>query len=97
MKNVMKRIIVLLLIFAFLSVGIGCGDTKVIDGLRYDTYGIANADEKKNNDIQYRIIVGNVVWSVILVETIIAPIYFVLFSLYEPVGVKDHNKPKGVM
>ena len=33
-------------------------------------------------------IVGNVVWSVLLVETVIAPIYFLGFSLFEPVGPK---------
>lgn len=75
----------------------GCGNTKVINGLEYDTYGIANESRKKNPDIEYRVIIGNVVWSCILVETIIAPIYFICFSLYEPVGSKDPSKPKGAL
>jgi hypothetical protein len=36
----------------------------------------------------YEIIPGNVVWSVILIETIIAPVYFVGFSMFEPVRPK---------
>ena len=67
----------------------GCGDTKVIKGVRYDTYGLFNKDDKQNENIEYQVIVGNVVWSCILVETVIAPIYFLGFSLYEPVGVKS--------
>jgi len=67
---------------------VGCGDTKIIDGIEYDTYGLINDDEKKNPNIQYEVIWGNVVWGAILVETIVAPIYFFGFSLWEPVGKK---------
>jgi hypothetical protein len=42
-------------------------------------------------------IIGNIVWSCILVETVIAPIYFLGFSVYEPVGKKDINAPVGVI
>ena len=72
----------------------GCGDVKTIDGLTYDTYGLINESEKRNPDIEYELIIGNIVWSCILVETIVAPIYFIGFSMYEPVGKK---KPKGVI
>ncbi len=66
----------------------GCGKVKTIDGITYDTYGLLNEDGKKNPDIQYEAIWGNVFWGVVLFETIIAPIYFFGFSLFEPVGKK---------
>lgn len=50
----------------------------------------------KNPDVAYRLIIGNIIWSCILVETIIAPIYFIGFSLYEPIGPKTTTE-KGVV
>jgi hypothetical protein len=64
----------------------GCGDTKQIDGITYDTYGLFNESNKRNPDIHYNLIMGNVIWGILLCETIIAPIYFFGFSLYEPVN-----------
>ena len=69
---------------------------KEIKGKVYGTYGLINSDEMKNPDIEYRLIIGNLIWSCLLVETIIAPIYFIGFSLYEPVGSKT-NFEKGVL
>jgi hypothetical protein len=92
-----KKLFVIVLIVMFASMSMGCGDTKVIKGTEYDTYGLITKSEKKNPDIEYRVIVGNVVWSVILVETLIAPIYFLCFSLYEPVCLKSESKPKGAL
>ena len=91
----MKKIILVLLVLCFCTFVTGCGDYKKINGNIYDTYGIFNETDKKNPDIEYRVIVGNVVWSILLVETIIAPIYFLGFSLFEPVGVLYHNAPIG--
>ena len=65
-----------------------CGDTLEVDKKTYDTYGVFNAQEQRNPELKYKLIIGNVIWSIILVETIIAPIYFFGFSLYEPVGLK---------
>jgi len=81
----MKAILILLTCFML----IGCGDTKVIDGVEYDTYGLFDEKTKKNPNIKYEVIPGNIVWSVILAETIIMPIYFIGFSIYEPVGRID--------
>lgn len=91
----MKKIAALLVILSLLTMTYGCGDTKVINGIEYDTYGLFNSEEQQNPDIKYRIIIGNVVWSIILVETIVAPIYFIGFSMYEPVREKGPNEPKG--
>jgi len=91
----MKRFLSVILIISFLTVFCSCGSTKVIGGTEYDTYGFFNQLEKRNPDIKYKVIVGNIVWSVILCETIIAPIYFLGFSMYEPTGIKQNNMPKG--
>uniref|UniRef100_A0A6M3L851 Lipoprotein n=1 Tax=viral metagenome TaxID=1070528 RepID=A0A6M3L851_9ZZZZ len=91
----MRKIGVLFLAIIFLFATIGCGNTKVIDGKEYDTYGLLNISDK-NPNIEYRTIVGNVIWSIILIETIIFPIYFIGFSLYEPIGIKG-NVEKGVV
>lgn len=79
----------------FLSILSACGDTKVIDGVEYDTYGLLNQNEKKNPLIEYEIIVGNVIWSIILIETIVFPVYFIGFSLFEPVDKINSGAPKG--
>lgn len=92
-----KKIISVVLICMFMVMISGCGEKKYINGYTYDTYGLLNQNYKKNPDIEYKLIIGNVVWSVILVETIIAPFYFIGFSIYEPVGLKDHNKPIGAI
>jgi len=93
----MKKILASIMIVVFLSLAAGCGDTKTIKGVEYDTYGLFNKDDNRNPDVKYRLVIGNIIWSVILVETIIAPIYFLGFSLYEPVGVKDSSEPKGAV
>ena len=92
-----KRLVALATILFFLVAFAGCGNTKVIGGYEYDTYGVFDANEKKNPDIDYEVIWGNVIWGVILFETVIAPIYFFGFSLFEPVGKKDQSRPKGAV
>lgn len=84
-----KAVILLSVFLLFLS---GCGNTKVINGVEYDTYGLINADNKKNPNIEYEVIWGNMFWGAILAETIIAPVYFFGFSLFEPVGPKSPIK-----
>ena len=89
----MKKFITIILIISIAFFSISCGDPKIIDGKLYDTYGLANQNNKHNPNIQYELIIGNVIWSVILIETIIAPIYFIGFSLYEPVALKKDFEP----
>ena len=87
----MKKLTTIILICLFLATTsfYGCGNTKVIDGVEYDTYGILNENSKKNENVEYDWIVGNVVWGILLIETIIAPVYFFGFSLFEPIGKKS--------
>ena len=96
----------LIVLFIMSTSIISCGDKKDIrlcdnDGIceiyTFDTYGFINSGDKKNDNVEYRLIVGNVVWSIILVETVIAPFYFWGFSIYEPVGIKDKSHPKGAV
>lgn len=78
-----------------ISMTFACGDTKVIGGVEYDTYGLINAEGTKNLHIEYKPIWGNIIWGAFLFGTIIAPIYFYGFSMFEPIGKKDPNKIKG--
>ena len=66
----------------------GCANEKVIDGVNYDTYGLINEDEVKDPNIQYRVVKGNVIWGILLCETIVAPVYLFGFALHEPVMAK---------
>jgi len=71
-----------------LSVLWGCADDFVVDGKKYETYGLFNKDEVCNPDVEYQVVWGNVIWGALLFETAIAPIYFFGFSIFEPVGFK---------
>jgi hypothetical protein len=80
-----------------------CGNNKTIQipidtgtkNVEFTTYGFLNKKENYNELIRYHIIIGNVVWSCILAETIVAPVYFLGFSLYEPISLKSDSFIKG--
>ncbi len=87
----MKKItnyITVLLVATIMFVTTGCGQPKVINGVKYETYGLLNESTSKNENIEYKLSVGNVVWSILLCETVVMPVYFIGFSIYNPVGVK---------
>jgi len=81
----MKKVIVL---FVCLGLLIGCADSMVIDGTEYESYGLLNKKDNRDEDVKYKLVLGNLIWSILLVQTVVAPIYFIGFSLYEPVGIK---------
>jgi len=83
----MKKLIVMF-VLTIMFITAGCGDSRIVDGKYCDTYGLVNKHETKCANVQYRVIKGNVFWGVILVNTIVAPIYFFGFSLYEPALLK---------
>ena len=64
-----------------------CADSKdfIIDGetVTIEPYGWFDLDAK-NENIHYKVNVDNVVWSVVLAETVIAPILITGNQLYEP-------------
>lgn len=67
----------------------GCDNTKRIDGVEYDVFGLANMDDKKNPNIDYEVSTGSVVIAVLFCETVIIPVYVLAFDLWEPVGKKS--------
>lgn len=74
-----KAITVLLLVLAATS----CGTARDVDGRRCDTVGIVNSDEKCPG-VRYCTIKGNVIWAIVLIETIGVPVYFFGWSIQEP-------------
>lgn len=82
----MKKIIIALSLILSLS---ACGKPLDVDNKHYPTYGLFNKEYSKSDDVCYQVSVGNIVWSIILIETIFAPVYFIGFSMYNPVGLKD--------
>jgi hypothetical protein len=85
----MKKLLIALVACVMLA---GCGDSKVLEGTKYPTYGFLTEQADKDPNVRYRLIMGNVIWSVLLVETIAAPVYFVGFSLYEPVELINQGE-----
>jgi len=86
----MKKALSLILIVTLLLVG--CGQSKVIDGKEYKTVGLIdmnstspNVDNDFDKEIAYEVCWGNVIWAVLLIETVVAPVYFFGFSMYNPV------------
>lgn len=67
-----------------------CGaENKTIDGITYGTYGVANEKDMKNPNIEYSMSGWSVFWSVVFSETVVVPIYFIGWDLYQPIGKHD--------
>ena len=88
----MKKVISVLCVACMLAL-ISCGDDKDIlvknkDGKMknktFQQYGLFDQDELKDPRVQYKVIPGNVVWAVILSETVIVPIILIGWYLWEP-------------
>ena len=88
MKVVRKVTAVSMVLMMFLVVT-GCADSRTINGKTYESYGLLNQDSLKDPCIRYELVVGNVMWGAVLFETVVAPIYFFGFSVFEPVGEKQ--------
>ena len=82
----MKRVFIALIVASLVLSG--CGHPMDIGSKHYPTYGLINESSSRSGQMCYEISVGNVIWSIILIETIIMPIYFVGWSLYNPVRAK---------
>lgn len=89
----MKKLIAAAMAATFLLSGCGRPAKLTVDGQPkiYPTYGLFNEVDNKSKNVCYEVSAGNVVWSIILIETIIAPVYFIGFSLFNPVGVKTEK------
>lgn len=88
----MRKMISLFVAIALAASLSACARPMTICGVTYDSYGLANQDDKKNPEVQYEVVWGNVVWGALLFETVIAPIYFFGFSLFQPIGKKSTTK-----
>jgi len=89
----MKKLIALLIAVSF--VFMSCGQSKLIDGKEYKPVGLIsmNCDlGDYSKKIHYEPCWGNIIWGAILCETVIAPIYFYGFSMFNPISVKDTTK-----
>jgi len=85
----MKKFVSTLMCIAMMSLAVGCADDmKDEKGFTYTSYGLINKDEVQHPSVQYKLCVGNLIWGSILVYTVVAPVYFFGFSLWEPVGLK---------
>jgi hypothetical protein len=72
-----------------------CADSKTFrksDGTEFtaNPYGWMSKEEKIPG-VEYELCAGNIIWSCILSETIIAPVLLTGVGLYEPV---NYNEPK---
>ncbi len=84
----MKR--TLLITMTCLSLA-ACGQPATLGGVYYPTHGFLDKDTKKSEKVCYELSVGNVVWSALTLGSIVLPVYFVGFSLYNPVRLKTAN------
>ena len=89
----MKKVTVLMLLM--LIINISCADSKTfeIEGkqVTVEPYGWADLDTK-NENIRYETNVGNVVWSILLCETVVAPVVFTGWYLFEPIELIETKK-----
>lgn len=90
----MKKLFGLLLI-AIIALS-SCADSKTFeraDGTKFvaEPYGWANYQTKKIEGVTYEACMGNIVWDVIAVETIVIPILLTGWELYEPVSFVEPN------
>ena len=74
---------------------VGCADEKTFqkaDGTTFtaEPYGWMNTS-KKIDGVVYDVNPGNIVWSIVLGETVVAPVLFTGLALWEPV---DYVEPK---
>lgn len=93
----MRKYIAIFMCLILLTLTVGCGDPRTINGITYDTWGLINKGDKENPDVQYKVNIPSIVVAVLLVETIIVPIYILGFNFMEPVGAKNHSLPKGAI
>jgi major membrane immunogen (membrane-anchored lipoprotein) len=91
----MNRPLLALVLASTLALAACGADDKTIDGVTYGTYGLVNKEEMRNPNIQYEISGWSIFWSIVFSETIIAPVYFIGWDLYQPVGKKDPNAVPG--
>ncbi len=92
MKMRLATIIIMIILLLFVT---NCGRINTIDGVTYNTYGVFNESNEKDPKIRYEVIWPNVFFGVLFIQTIIVPIYFFGFSMFEP--IRNNNDVKGTL
>lgn len=87
MKDNCKKLVNGIVIGALATTMVACGAPKTINGKYYETCGLLEP-ECKDPGIRYEVSVGNMVWSVLLLGTVVVPIYFMGFSIFNPIAAK---------
>lgn len=97
MMSIMKNIGVIGAALALTA----CSSNLTVNGKTYPTYGLANEDTNKSEDVCYDTSIGNIIVGIILIETVFAPIYVIGWDLFYPTKMKvngkcgiDADKPK---
>jgi len=88
----MLRFIALTLILCMLSVS--CGRSQVINGINYKPVGLISMKMEigtYSKKVHYEPCWGNIILGTIFVETIIIPIYFFGFSMFNPISEKVNS------
>lgn len=84
----MKR----LLLISISALLISCAESKKIningEDVIVEPYGWMNESEIKNDSVVYRVNTGNIVWSVLGIETLVVPIVLTGNYMYEPIRKK---------
>ena len=88
MKKIFSILAVAILSLALFS---SCADSKTFkkaDGTEFiaNPYGWMDKSDEKIEGVQYELCAGNIVWSIVLGETIVAPVLFTGLALWEPVS-----------
>lgn len=88
-----RRLVAMIAALPLLTSLTGCGKPDpTVEGIKYARYGLLNEGDKRNPDIEYEVNLAHVILGALLVETVIAPIYFFGFDLYRPVGKRGGIK-----
>lgn len=77
---------------------VGCGKSMVIDGVERKTVGLIETSTRSGDyseDVRYEPCWGNIILGVVLIETVIAPIYFFGFSMLNPVSSVNSPAAQG--
>lgn len=87
------KTIAITMVLALLTMG--CAESKVLEGVEYDSIGLLNT-RNKSADVCYEVVLGNALWSALLVQTVVMPVYFIGWSIFEPVDLKANvENPDG--
>lgn len=88
----MKKIFLVLAASFMLA---SCADSKVMkingENVEVKPYGWMNKNSRKVEGVKYDVCTGSVVWSILLCESIVAPVLFTGLSLFEPVGYEGDD------